>query len=278
MTRSPLLLVAHTELVLAARSRWTQVFAAAFAVMAVGVAGSGYVLSGGSGFEDLARTSASLVQLVVLVVPLTAIVVGVLHLAPERGQAELLYSQPVSRATILLGRVAGLFVALASAQAVGFGAAGVLVFAQAGSEGGGAYALLVLASLLLTAVFLAVAALLSAGALGRARTRALALGVVVWLAATVLVDLGALFIATLVPSGIATRVIVGAVVANPAGAIRTGALLAIEGTAAFGAGSLALLRLTGGRAGAGVLLASTTAAWIVVPLLFAARRAERLEL
>ncbi|ABC82167.1 ABC transporter permease [Anaeromyxobacter dehalogenans] len=275
---SPLLLVARQELLLAARSRWVQIFAGVFALLALGVAGSGYVLSGGHGFQDFARTSASLVELVALVVPLAALLMGVLALAPERGTAELLYAQPVSRRTILLGELLGLFAALSAAELVGFGVAGVVVFSQAGEEGGGGYALLVLGAALLTAAFLAIAALIAAGAVGRRRVRALAVAVVVWFAAVVLLDVAALGVASLLPSGTASRLLVVAVIANPVGAVRTGSLLAVEGTAAFGAASLAFLRLTGGPAGAAAALASSLALWIVVPAALAARRIGRVDL
>ena len=52
---SPVALCARQELVLAARSRWTQIFAAVFGALALAVAASGYVLSGGGGLEDYAR-------------------------------------------------------------------------------------------------------------------------------------------------------------------------------------------------------------------------------
>ncbi len=278
MSRRALLLVARQELTLAVRSRWTQIFAAAFAVLAVGVAASGYVLSGGSGFQDFARTSASLVQLVVLIVPLASLLVGVLSLSPERGAAELLFSQPIGRGDILAGKLLGLLAALSAAELVGFGAAGVVIFASSGDEGLGAYVLITLAAVLLTAAFLSVAALLAAAAVGRRRLRALAAAVVAWVASAVLVDLAALGVATLLPSLAASRVLILSVLVNPAGAVRTGALLAVEGTAAFGAASLALLRFTGGPVGAGLLVGASLLAWIVLPALVAARRLARVDL
>ncbi len=274
----PLLLVARQELLLAVRSRWMQIFAAVFALLALGVAGSGYVLSGGHGFQDFARTSASLVQLVALVVPLAALLMGVLALAPERGTAELLYAQPVSRRAVLVGKLLGLLAAFTGAELVGFGAAGLVVFSRAGDAGVGGYALLVAGSILLTAAFLSLAALLAAAAVGRRRVRALALAVVVWFVAVVLVDLAALGAASLLPSGIASRLLVVSVIVNPVGAVRTGALLAIEGTTAFGAASLAFLRFTHGPAGAAVALAVSIALWIVVPVAIAARRLERVDI
>ena len=275
---SLVLLVARQELLLAARSRWTQIFAAVFAVLALGVSGSGYILSGGYGFQDFARTSASLVQLVVLVVPLASLLMGVLALAPERGTAELLFSQPISRRAILVGKLLGLFTALAAAELVGFGLAGAVVFSTMGDEGAGGYALLVLGSFLITAAFLAIAAHIAAGAVGRKRTRALALALVVWFVAVILLDLVALGVASLLPSTAASRLLIVSVMANPAGAVRTGALLGIEGTAAFGSASLAFLRFTGGPARAAVMLALSVVAWIVLPTVAAARRLSRVDL
>jgi Cu-processing system permease protein len=61
-------------------------------------------------------------------------------------------------------------------------------------------------------------------------------------------------------------------IANPVGAVRTGTLLAIEGTAAFGAASLALLRFTGGAFGAGLTLGASLLFWLLVPSALASRR------
>lgn len=257
------------------RSRWTQIFAVVFAALALAVAGSGYVLSGGFGVQDFSRTAVSLVQLVLMLVPLTALLIGVLSLAPDRGAAELVYSQPVARRTVLLGQLLGLFQALAAAQALGFGAAGLVVYSQAGEEGLGRFLLLVLASLVATGIFLGLAALLSAGAVGRRRTRALALALVTWFATVVLFDVAALGAATLLPSGTASRLLAVSVIVNPVGAIRTGTLLGIEGTGAFGAASLAFFRFTHGAGGAAALLVASLVLWLVVPVALAIRRLGR---
>jgi Cu-processing system permease protein len=272
---SVLLLCARQELTLAVRSRWTQTFAVVFAVLALAVAASGYVLSGGHGVQDFARTAVSLVELVLLLVPLTALVIGVLALCPDRGAGELLFSQPVSRPRILVGQVLGLFTALLGAQALGFGAAGLVIFLQSGEEGLAGFLLLVLAAVVLTAIFLGLAAWLSAG---RRRTRALALALVVWFGAVVLFDVAALGLASLLPSGPASRVLIVGVLVNPVDAVRTAALLGIEGTAAFGPASLAFLRFTRGPGGAALLLGLSVLAWIAVPLALGAARLRRADL
>jgi Cu-processing system permease protein len=206
-----------------------------------------------------------------------SLVTGVLALSPERGSAEILFSQPVSRHAILFGKLLGLFGALAAAQAIGLGAAGLVIFWRSGQLGLAGYGLLFLGSLLLTAIFLGLAAVLASGGTGR-RARALALALIMWFAAVVLFDVAALGIASLLPSGMASRVLILAVLVNPIGAVRTGALLAIQGTTAFGAASLAFLRFTKGPAGAAAILTLSVLVWLALPLWIAARRMARADL
>ena len=271
------MLCASQELVLAVRSRWTQIFAVVFGALSLGVAVSGYLLSGGSGVQDFARTAASLIQIVLLLVPLTSLLLGVLSLSSERGAAELLYSQPVRRRTILLGRLLGLFEALVSAQAIGFGAAGLVIYSRSGDEGLPGFLLVIGASVVLTAIFLGLAALVATGNQGR-RTRAIAMALVVWFTLVVLFDLAAMGLASLLRSGPASRVLIVAVLLNPVDSVRTAALLGLEGTAAFGAASLALLRFTGGAARAFAWLALSLAVWIVVPVALSIRRLGRADI
>ena len=270
-------LCARQELALAVRSRWTQVFAAVFAALALAVAGSGYVLSGGLGMQDFARTAVSLVQLMLLLVPLTALLIGVTALAPER-EAEILFSQPVRRQSVLFGRLLGLFVALSAAQGLGLGGAGLVVFAQSGGEGLAGYAALAAGALALTAVFLGLAALIAVGGLGRSRSRPLAVALVTWFATAVLYDVAALGAASLLPSGYASRLLILSVIVNPVDAVRTGALFAIEGATAFGAASLAFLRFTGGPGRAAAILAASMAVWVVAPAALAMRRIGRADI
>jgi Cu-processing system permease protein len=108
--------------------------------------------------------------------------------------------------------------------------------------------------------------------------RALALALVVWFVAVVLVGLAALGVASLLPSGTASRVLILATLLNPLGAVRTGTLLGIEGTGAFGAASLALLRFTRGAWGAGLLLSLSLLFWLVAPTALADRRLRRADI
>jgi Cu-processing system permease protein len=264
--------------VLSVRSRWTQTFAAVFAVLAIAIASSGYVLSGGSGVQDFSRTAASLLQLVLLLVPLTSLVFGVIALSPESGAAELLYSQPVARPAILAGQLIGLLFALAASQAIGFGAAGLVLFSRAGDAGLSSFVGVVAGSMALTTVFLSLAAAIAAGATSERRGRNLGIALVIWFATVLLFDVVALGVASLLPSGVASRVLIVAAIANPVDAVRTGTLLGVDGTTAFGAASLAFLRFTGGASYAVVWLAASVVVWIVIPLAAATVRLRRADL
>lgn len=271
-------LCAAQELRLAVRSRWTQIFAAVFTVLALAVAGSGYILSGGYGVQDFSRATVSLVQLVLLLVPLSALLLGVMALLPDRGNAELLYSQPASRAAILFGMMVGLFEALLAAQAVGFGASGLVIYSQAGEEGLGSFVLLFGMGAALTAVFLAAAGYICSGAVGRPRSRALAIAIALWFGSVVLFDVVVIGVASLLPSGHASRLLIVSALVNPVDALRTGILLGMEGLAAFGASSLALLRFTKGASTAYALIGGSIVFWIVVPAWLAARRLSRTDI
>jgi Cu-processing system permease protein len=249
-----------------------------FAALSLAVSASGYILSGGSGLQDFARTATSLTQLVLFVVPMMALLVGTMAFSPDQGTAELLFSQPIARHTLMFGKLLGVFVALVAAQAIGFGVSGLVIFSQSGEGGLSSFLLLGAASIALTAVSLSVAALIAGGAAGRRRARSLAIALSVWFAAVVLYDVVALGIASLLRSGSASRLLIVATLANPVDAVRTGVLLGIQGTTAFGAASLALLRFTGGLARASALIVAGVILWIVVPALLAARRLERADI
>jgi Cu-processing system permease protein len=272
------LLFARQERILAVRSRWTQTFAAVFAALAVAVAASGYVVTGGYGVQDFGRSAVSLVQLVLLIVPLASLLLGVVALGPERGNVELVFSLPVSRSVILLGKLLGLLEALVAAQAIGFGAAGMLIFHQAGEDGVGGFLLVLAGSVGITAVFLGIAALLTAGSPGRSRARTLALALLAWFFLAILGDVALLGIASWLPSGLASRTLIVGVLVNPVDAVRTGTLLGLEGTAAFGAASLAFLRFTGGPHLAGLLLSGSVVLWVLGTVAAALARLRRADI
>jgi Cu-processing system permease protein len=136
---------------------------------------------GGSGDRAL----LSLLNVVLLLIPLVSVVFGTLYIYNAREFIEMLLAQPVGRGALYAGLYAGLAVPLASAFLVGAG--GPLLLA--GGAGPGYLtrcAMLLGAGVLLTVVFTALALCVAVLVEDRARGLAAALGV--WLATTLLYD------------------------------------------------------------------------------------------
>jgi len=177
----------------AARSHWLLGFALTFALiaLALSIAGS----SGNGGGQGFTRTTASLVNLVLLLVPLLALVLGAGAIAGERdrGTLAMLLSQPISPMALLLGKYAGLVLSVWAAIGLGFGAAGLLLALLHPIAGVGLYLQFVLLASGLAAAMLSIGLLISV--LSASRLTAIAVGIVVWFVVVLLYDLGAIALA-----------------------------------------------------------------------------------
>ena len=153
--------ISRQELIINIRNRWTLVFAAVFGALVLAISYFGLVTGGNVGFQGFARTSASLVNMVLYIVPLVALVMGTLSFTSETSASELLFSQPVTRGEILLGKFLGLFASIFTATLIGFGLAGIIIAVKAGTEGAWRYPAFVAFSLLLAMIFLSLSAFIS---------------------------------------------------------------------------------------------------------------------
>lgn len=111
--------------------RWFLLYTIAFAVLAVAVSFVSLAGVGSYGFAGFGRTTAGVLNLVMLLVPLIALTAGSGAIAGERERGTLLYllAQPVSRFEILLGKFFGLAAALCCSLFLGFGfSAGILIW------------------------------------------------------------------------------------------------------------------------------------------------------
>ena len=185
-------LVAAREVREAVRSRWFLLSAASFLLLSLGLSLLGLSGAERSGLAGFDRTTAGLLNLTLLFVPLLGLSLGALGIAGELedGSLAMLLAQPLTRMEVYAGKYLGLFAALAAAIAAGFGCSGVIVALSAG--GGDAAAFLSLAGLavLLAAVSVAIGALLSV-ALG-SRARAAGAAFAAWIGLVYLSDLGSI--------------------------------------------------------------------------------------
>lgn len=181
------------------RNRWVLAVALVFTVFSLVIAYFGGAQQGAVGFRSIEFTIASLVSLVIYLIPLIALLLGFDAIVGERerGSLDLLLSLPITRLELLLGKYLGLAAALALSTLAGFGMVAVLLARQMSWASMYHYFGFMLSSVLLGLAFLSLAVLLSV--LARDRTRASGLAITTWFFFVLVFDL--LLLGVLVGSG-----------------------------------------------------------------------------
>ncbi len=257
------------ELKISSRNKWTLLFAAVFAALAAAISYFGLVTEAVVGFQGFTRTTASLLNLVLYLVPMIALAMGALSFMGERGANELLFSQPVTRSEIVVGKIAGLFLSLAAATLFGFGVAGLIIAVQVGIDGLTRYVIFVGFALLLAAAFLTLGAAAAIAARGGAKGLGFAL--IVWFFFVLLYDLLVMGMAFLLPEHTANQLIFISLFGNPIDLARVGSLIAMGDPAVFGYAGAALVKFLGGPSLANLALIGGLLSWILAPLIVSAR-------
>lgn len=265
--------IARQELVINIRNRWTLVFAGVFGILVLAISYFGLVTGGTVGFQGFARTSASLLNMVLYIVPLVALTMGTLSFTSEQSASELLFSQPVTRGEILAGKFFGLFASIFTATLIGFGLAGIIIAARAGNEGVLRYPALIGFSLLLALIFLSLSAFIAT--VCRRKSLAFGAALFVWFFFVLFYDLLVIGATFLFKERTANALIFGSLFGNPVDMVRVGSLMTLNGKDAFGAGGAALLKFLGGEGWSVVVLMIALSLWVVAPLLIAQRLLRR---
>ncbi|PLX75257.1 MAG: hypothetical protein C0607_08675 [Azoarcus sp.] len=181
------------------RNRWVLAVALVFTVFALVIAYFGAAQQGAVGFRSIDVTIASLVSLVIYLIPLIALVLGFDAIVGERerGSLDLLLSMPITRVELLLGKYLGLAAALTFSTVAGFGLVAVVLSSQLELDALFHYLGFMLSSVLLGCAFLSLAVMLSVFA--GDRTRASGLAIAMWFFFVLVFDL--LLLGALVVSG-----------------------------------------------------------------------------
>ena len=256
-------IIARQELRVALRNRWIFVYAAIFTVLTSSVSYFGLSIVEFTGFQGFERTTASLLNLVLYIVPLAAMLMTVQSFTAEGGCTDQLFTEPVSRPEIVTGKLIGISLALALATLLGFGLPGVMIAREAGMAGLSSYLILIGYSLAIAAVFCSIAALLAIIMQRTARSYGVVL--IAWFTLVLLYDLGIIGLSFLLPEGIANRVSYISLFLNPVDAVRVSTLLATVGKEMFGAAGVLLVRSLGGVNQALLLLGAAVLGWILLP-------------
>jgi Cu-processing system permease protein len=263
MSPATVLVISGKEIREARQNRWFVVFAVIFAGLALGLSLMGMSGLGNVGVSGFGRTAASLLNLVMVVVPLMALLIGAMSVAGEREQGTLqtLLAQPVVLEEVLLGKFLGLSAALLATILAGFGLSALVIGYYGGSAQVGGYAQLVGYTCLFGLGYLSVGYFVST--LFRRVPTALGIALFLWLTSVFLSDLG--LMGTAVVLKLDARTLLWLSLANPAQVFK---LLVLDGLQ----GNLETLGPAGLYA-ADVFgnwlrpaLVGILAAWVVVPL------------
>ncbi len=159
------------------RNRWVLAIATVFAAFALVIAYFGAAQQGSVGFRSIEITIASLVSLVIYLIPLIALILGFDAIVGERerGSLDLLLTMPITRLELLIGKYLGLSAALTISTVAGFGLAGVAMAGRLDLNALMHYSGFIVSSVLLGMTFLSLAVMVSVFAGDRAGASGLAI-------------------------------------------------------------------------------------------------------
>lgn len=254
----PIYLIARREFLDAVRNRWFFFFAILFIVLDSTVSYSGIV----SGRDNtFLKPAVSLLNLVLILVPLMALIMGANSFTGAKESWELLLIQPISRKEAMLGKYIGLGTVITATILLGFGSAGVILILNIGYSEISHFLFLILLSVLLSLIFLSIASLASV-ILGE-KAKSIGISFILWFWFVIIYDF--IFIGLTLVLG---EVIVVLLFLNPADLVRT-ALLTSIGNAALVGPAGAVLNKTLGTSTGIILSLAALLIWLLIPLILA---------
>ena len=140
----------------ARRNRWFMVISVLFAFLSISLSLLGLAGLGSFGVAGFGRTAASLLNLVLLIVPLMGLLLGAMSVVGEKEQGTLLtlLTQPVTVNEVFTGKYLGAAAAMVATVLLGFGTSGFIIARYAGLDQIGDYLVLVFFTVLLGLVYL----------------------------------------------------------------------------------------------------------------------------
>jgi len=254
----PIYVIAKREFLDAVRNRWFFFFALLFILLDSTVSYSGITSSGDNTFL---KPAVSLLNLVLILVPLMTLIMGANSFTGAKESWELLLIQPISRKEAILGKYLGLGTAITATILLGFSSAGLILILNIGYEEISHFLLLILLSVLLSLVFLSIASLASI-ILGE-KAKSIGISFMLWFWFVIIYD----FI--LVGLTLAfEEVIITLLFLNPADLVRTALLTSLGNAALVGPAGAVLSKTFGNFTGMTISL-TVLLAWLLLPLLVA---------
>lgn len=262
--------IVKKELTDAISSRWLVAYAVLLGALGLAATTTGLDSASGLALQAFGRTTATLMNLCLLLAPLVAVLMGAASIAGERerGTLEHLLAQPLSRTQLLLGKHLGLLIALVAATTAGFLPAGFLILKVAGPGVLPHYLVFPAIASFTAAAMAGVGLLISVSS--RSAVQSQGTAVFAWFGFVLLYDL--ILMGSLSAQVVPVEWLAVALALNPIDAARVLGVLALEPDLYLlgPAGAYLMSRLS--PATAAVCLAAALVLWSIVPVAIAAVR------
>ncbi|MDL5033531.1 ABC transporter permease subunit [Pelomonas sp. APW6] len=250
------------------RNRWVLAVALVFTAFSLAITYFGSAAQGVVGPRSIELTIASLVSLVIYLIPLIALLLGFDAIVGERerGSLDLLLAHPLTRLELLLGKYLGLAAALSLSTLIGFALVGLLLWQRFGQAGLYHYSGFVLSSILLGLAFLSLALLISV--LAPDRTRASGLAISLWFVLVLVFDLALMGLLVASQGQVGGDALAYVLLLNPADLFRILNVFALDDVRRL----YGLAAVVPPSLGQPWLLGSAMLGWILAPLALASWR------
>ena len=209
------------------RNRWFILLSVIFAGLALAFSLFGYSGLGNMGVAGFGRTTASILNLVLLIVPLMGLLLGASSISSERehGTLSALLAQPVTPVEIISGKFLGLAAAISGTLFFGFGLSGWVIGFYGGIADISNYLVLAALTVLLAVLTLGIGFCLSV--FNKKSTTATGVAIFVWFLLLFISDLG--MMGTAIVMRFAPRVMLWLAMLNPVQVFRMAAIECIRG-------------------------------------------------
>ena len=235
------------------RSRWSYIYCLFYFVVSAGL----FYMS-----SDISKAIVSLMNIVLILIPLISTVFGIMYYFNSREFIELLLAQPIKRTSIFFGQYLGLATSLSLSFVIGL----LIPFAFSGlfaSEEAPNFFILILAGISLTFIFSAIAFLIALK--NENKIKGFSIAIIVWLVLAVLYD--GLFLLSLLyfEEYPLDKFALGATIFNPIDLSRILIMLKLDISALMGYTGALFNKFFGTAMGIGISLISLSL-WILLPV------------
>lgn len=219
--------------------------------------------------DNAAKGLLSLLNIILIIVPLVSILFSAIYVYNSAEFLELLVSQPLKRKTIWLSIFAGLSSSLALAFIIGAGIP-ILIY-QPNATG----LMMLITGVFLSVIFVSIAML--AAVIARDKAKGIGVTILLWLYFSLLFDGLVLFLLFQFADYPLEKAMVGISALNPIDLSRILILLKMDVSALMGYTGAIFKDFFGSRSGL-IISLLLLMAWVIVPLMFSVRKFKRKDL